>query len=173
MQQVKQALKILLPGSPVYDFLEGVIPRPDSTYLKLAEIVEKEEKEFINKEIGNRRSRLGAVYGKVKTEVEREVWSASPLEELYQNILNWSDDEELRRDIDCRLLKHAYDKLLVLQKENKLAQRLKVENWARGLVILKHPFELAYRIVIEWKDCESIGRRSLHGLKSAVVNDYR
>lgn len=76
---MKQALNILLPTSSLYDFLEGVIPRSDQTYLKLAEMIETEEKEYINKEIGNRRSRLGAVYGRVKTEVEREVWGASPV----------------------------------------------------------------------------------------------
>lgn len=80
------------------------------------------------------------------------------LEELYQNILNWSDDEELRRTIDTKLLQFGFNKLMVLQKEHKLQQRLKVENWARGLVILKYPFELAWRIVIEWKDCQSIGK---------------
>jgi superkiller protein 3 len=155
--QYKRALRVMLPGSPVFDYLDGLIPRADHTYLKLAELIEAEEKEKINKEIANRRSRLGAVLGQVTTEVRREVWGASPLEELYQNILNWSDDEELRRQIDCRLLQHAYNKLLVFPKENKLEQRVKVESWARGLVILKHPFELAWRIVIEWKDCETIG----------------
>lgn len=155
--QYKRALHTLLPGSPIFDYLEGLIPRPDQTYLKLVEIIEAEEKERINKEIANRRSRLGSVLGQVTTEVRREVWGASPLEDLYQNILNWSDDEELRRSIDCKLLQHGYNKLLVFPKENKLGQRLKVENWARGLVILKYPFELAWRIVIEWKDCESIG----------------
>jgi len=155
--QYKRALCMLLPGGPVFGYLEGLIPRPDQIYLKLAEIVEAEEKERINKEIANRRSRLGAVLGQVTTEVRREVWGASPLEEYYQQILNWSDDEELRRQIDCKLLQHGYEKLMVFPKENKLEQRVKVENWARGLVILKHPFELAWRIVIEWKDCESIG----------------
>lgn len=155
--QYRRALHTLLPGSPLFDYLEGLIPPPDQTYLKLVEMIEAEEKERINKEIANRRSRLGAVLGQVTTDVRREVWGASPLEELYQNILNWSHDEELRRTIDCKLLQHGYDKLLVFPKEHKLAQRLKVENWARGLVILKYPFELAWRIVIEWKDCESIG----------------
>jgi superkiller protein 3 len=50
---------------------------------------------------------------------------------------------------------------MVLPKEGKLGQRIKVETWARGLVILKYPFELAWKIVVEWKDCESIGARSL------------
>lgn len=85
--QVKQALHILLPGSVLYDFLDGVIPRPDQTYLKLAEMIEKEEIELINKEIGNRRSRLGAVYGRVKTEVEREVWGASPVRSSFSSFV--------------------------------------------------------------------------------------
>lgn len=152
------ALPLQLPGSTLYDYLEGLIPRPDQTYLKLAEIQETEELEKINKEIANRRFRLGAVLNQVETEVRREIWSSSPLEDIYQNIVNWSDDEEIRRTTECKLLQRGYDKLMVLQKENKLQQRLKVESWARGLVILNYPFELAWRIVLEWKDCESIGR---------------
>jgi superkiller protein 3 len=155
--QYKRALGCLLPGCPVFEYLEGLIPRPDHTYLKLVEMIEAEEKEKINKEIANRRSRLGSVLTQVTTAVRREVWEASPLEDLYQRILDWSDDEEIRRNVDCKQLQHAYDKLTVFPKEQKLAQRVKVESWARGLVILKYPFELAWKIVIEWKDCESLG----------------
>lgn len=77
--QYKNALHLQLPGSPLFDYLEGIIPRPDQTYLKLAEMIEVEETERINKEIANRRSRLGAVYGQVVTEVRREIWGASPV----------------------------------------------------------------------------------------------
>lgn len=149
---------MLLPESPIFDFLEGRIPHPSLTYQKLVEIVEVEEKDKINKEIASRRSRLGAKHGQVVTEVKREVLGNSPLEVLYQEILNWSDDEEVRRTVDAKLLQHGYDKLLVVPKEQKQEQRKKVEKWAEGLVILKHPFELAWKIVIEWKNCESIGR---------------
>ncbi|KAL7276275.1 Superkiller protein 3 [Rhizina undulata] len=158
----------MLPESPVFDYLEGRIPHPASTYLKLTEIIEAEEKVKINKEIASRRSRLGARPGSVEVEVKREVLGTSPLEELYQNILNWSDDEELRRQIDCKLLQHAYDKLQILPKENKSEQRSKVENWARGLVILKYPFELAWNIILEWTDCESIGEHEANVLREYV-----
>lgn len=94
---------------------------------------------------------------------------ASPLENLYHQILNWSDDEELRRTIDAKLLQHGYDKLLVVDKEKKGAERAKVYKWAEGLVILKYPFELAWKIVIEWRDCESIGKCSCN-IFSAVEN---
>ncbi|KAI5789864.1 hypothetical protein FPQ18DRAFT_38049 [Pyronema domesticum] len=166
--QYKRALGCLLPGCPVFEYLEGLIPRPDHTYLKLVEMIEAEEKEKINKEIANRRSRLGSVLTQVKTAVRREVWEASPLEDLYQRILDWSDDEEIRRNVDCKQLQHAYDKLTVFPKEQKLAQRVKVESWARGLVILKYPFELAWKIVIEWKDCESLGDHDVNILREYI-----
>lgn len=149
---------MLLPESQIFDFLEGRIPHPSLTYQKLVEIIETEEKEKINKEIASRRSRLGAKHGQVVMEVKREVLGASPLEGLYQEILNWSDDEEVRRTIDTKLLQHGYDKLLVMPREEKQEQRKKVEKWAEGLVILKYPFELAWKIAIEWKDCENIGK---------------
>ena len=69
----------MLPGSPVFDYLEGIIPNAADTYLKKAELVENEDKETINKEIAARRSRLGAVVGKVSLEVKREVYKKSPV----------------------------------------------------------------------------------------------
>lgn len=163
---------MLLPESPVFDFLEGRIPHPSLTYQKLVEMIEAEEKGKINKEIASRRSRLGATHGQVALEVKREVLGVSPLERLYQEILNWSDDEEVRRTVDTKLLQHAYDKLLVVPREKKQEQREKVEKWAEGLVILKHPFELAWKIFIEWKDCESIGKPSVVILVNRLINAW-
>lgn len=80
------------------------------------------------------------------------------LEELYQNIIDWSDNEELRRDIESRLLKHGYDKLLALPMGEKQKQRAKVLKWAEGTVILKYPSLLAWRMEIEWKNCYSLGK---------------
>jgi superkiller protein 3 len=68
---------MLLPESPIFDFLEGLIPHPSQTYDRIIQIIEDEENEKINKEIANRRSRLGAVKGKVSLEVKREVLGIS------------------------------------------------------------------------------------------------
>jgi hypothetical protein len=80
-----------LPGSPVFEYLDGLIPRPDQTYLTLTEIIEAEEKEKINKEIANRRSRLGAVLGQVASDVQREVWGASPVRCKLSDIIGRAD----------------------------------------------------------------------------------
>ena len=154
--QYKHALEILLPTSPIYNYLEGRIPNPAYSYMKIAEITEAEEREKINTEIGQRRTRLGAKIDQVTQDVNREVLVNSDLEMLYGNIIDWTTDDETRRQCEEKLLQHAYDTLNVLEPSKKREKRERVQSLARGLVILKHPFALAWKIVLEWTDVENI-----------------
>ncbi|MCJ1388954.1 Superkiller protein 3 [Xylographa bjoerkii] len=154
--QYKHALEMMLPTSSLYDYLEGRFPKPDYIYTKVVEITEAEEKERINKEIGERRTRLGAKIGQVTTEVKREVLEASNLEYLYGSIIDWTSDDDLRRLYEEKVLQRAYDTLAVLPLKQKDTKRAQVRKLAEGLVILKHPFALAWMITLEWKDTETI-----------------
>ncbi|KAL8720110.1 MAG: hypothetical protein Q9225_002986 [Loekoesia sp. 1 TL-2023] len=154
--QYKQSLEILLPSNELYNYLEGRIPHPSYTYAKLSEIVEQDEKEKINFEIGQRRTRLGAKVDQVTAEVKREVFQGSDLEILYQHVIDWTDDEETRRSYEEKLLQHAYDTLIAMPGLQKANKREEVTRLANGLVILKHPFALAWKINLEWKDIERI-----------------
>lgn len=165
--QVKKALQFILPGSPIFDYIEGLAPRPVSVYQELAQMAEKEETERINKEISARRFRLGAKQSQVSLEVQREVYLKSQLEELYKNIIDWAEDEETRRKYDEKLLDHGYKKMVAFPAEHKEAMRLKVQDWAQGLVILKHPFDRAWRIVLEWTDLEELG-----GFDVNILHEY-
>ena len=69
----------MLPGSPIFDYLEGLIPSPADTYHTLAEMIEKEEDAKIKKEIINRRSRLSATGGNIELEVRSEILGESPV----------------------------------------------------------------------------------------------
>ena len=151
-------MEVLLPSSTVYDYLEGRILRPAYTYTKIADIVENEEKELLNKEIGQRRTRLGAKLDQVTSEVKRELAQKSQLEDIYRCIIDWTDEDESRRHYEEKLLEHAYDTLGVLPDHEKAGKRDQVQELAEGIVILKHPFALAWRIFLEWKDVEQIGQ---------------
>ncbi|KAH7382959.1 hypothetical protein BKA64DRAFT_173650 [Cadophora sp. MPI-SDFR-AT-0126] len=156
MQQ-KRAQEIVLPTSPIYDYLEGRIPHPAHTYQIMAQITEFEEKERINKDIGERRTRLGAKIGQVTTEVKREVLRDSDLEELYTQIINWSSDDEIRRQYEEKLVQRCVEALSVLPPgPEKTEKRKKAMKLANDMVIIKHPFKMAWDIAIEWKDAEHI-----------------
>ncbi|KAI9735956.1 MAG: Superkiller protein 3 [Cirrosporium novae-zelandiae] len=159
--QYAKALEVELPTSSIYEYLEGRIPHPAHTYSRIVEILEANEREHINKEIGERRTRIGAKFDLVTAEVKREVLSSSPLENLYQQIIDWSNDDEQRRQYEEKLFQHAYDSLLVLPQQQKEEKRKQVLDMAQGMVIIKHPFPLAWTITLEWKDGFSLSEWDL------------
>ncbi|KAH9222212.1 hypothetical protein DL95DRAFT_441413 [Leptodontidium sp. 2 PMI_412] len=155
--QQKKAQEIVLPTSPIFEYLEGRIPHPAHTYQIMAQITEFEEKERINKEIGERRTRLGAKIGQVTTEVKREVLRDSDLEELYSQIIDWSSDDDIRRQYEEKLVQRCVEALSVLPSgAEKTEKRKKAVKLANDMVIIKHPFKIAWDIAIEWKDTENI-----------------
>ena len=155
-EQYKNALKTLLPSSPVYGFLEGRIQKSSYTYTKLAEITEYDEKEQINRKIGERRTRLGAKLGQVTIDVTCEVYGNSGLEDLYQNIIDWTADDNERRTYEEKLLQHAYSHLVAVAPEAKHTKREQVMKIAHGMVIIKHPFKLAWDLDLEWSDIQNL-----------------
>jgi len=167
--QLKHSLEVYLPGRSLYDYLEGRIPQPALTYAKIADIVEAEEKEKINTEIGQRRTRLGAKIDQVTADVKREVLEGSQLEDMYGAIIDWTHDDEVRRQYEEKLLQRAYDTLATLPAPGKAAKREQVTKLAEGLVILKHPFLLAWQIKLEWNDVEEIGEIDVGILREYIT----
>lgn len=154
--QLKHSLEVYLPTGPLCDYLEGRVPQPALTYARIADLTEAEEKERINVEIGQRRTRLGAKIDQVTADVKREVLGNSQLEELYSAVIDWTHDDDIRRQYEEKLLQRAYDNLVILPVLQKAQRRDQVRKLAEGLVILKHPFLLAWLIKLEWDDVDDI-----------------
>jgi superkiller protein 3 len=165
--QNKQTLRLHLPGSPVYDCLEGRIPHPSHTFTRLVEITEDEEAQFIAKEISERRTRIGAKVGQVTSEVKLQVFRNSEVEELYQQIINWSSDDDVRRQYEEKLLQRAYEMLVVLPVEQKSSKLDQVLTLSEGMVIIHHPFRLAWDLVLESRDMDE-----LRDLDVGILREY-
>ncbi|KAH8661648.1 hypothetical protein BGZ60DRAFT_433450 [Tricladium varicosporioides] len=166
--QQKKSQEIILPGSPIYDYLEGRIPHPSHTYQIMAQITEFDEKERINKEIGERRTRLGAKIGQVTIEVKREVLKNSDLEYLYSKVIDWTNDDEIRRQYEEKLLQRCLEALTTLPSgPEKNEKRRKVMKLATDMVLIKHPYKLAWDVALEWQDPES-----LQDLDVNVLREY-
>lgn len=154
-QQYVDALSLTLPDSPIYSAVEGRT-RPAETYETIAKILETHEKKRINTLIGERRTRLGARVNEVTVEVKREVLGSSKLSHIYRELINWSNDDDVRRQYEEKLLQHCYDRLLVFPPGPDKSQELEVVlKLASDMVIIKHPFRLAWEISVDWKDFKS------------------
>lgn len=156
-RQIRDALRLSLPSNPLYEFLEGRVPHPYYTYVRIAESIETEESQKIKEEINNRRTRIGARIGQVTLEVKREVFATSELEDLYQKIIDWAIDDDSRRQYEEKLLERAHETLLVLPLEQKAAKLDQVLTMAEGMVIIHHPFFPAWELVLESRDAEDLG----------------
>ncbi|XDG05404.1 hypothetical protein ABKA04_005019 [Annulohypoxylon sp. FPYF3050] len=165
--QYVQALHLILPNSPIYPALEGRVPHPAKTYEIIAQILEVDEKKRINTLIGERRTRLGAKLSEVTLEVNREVLCQSQLCEIYEQLTLWTQDDDVRRQYEEKLLQFRYDRLLVTPPSDKPAELQVVQKLANDMVIIKHPFKLAWDIAVEWSDHKEIKDWDVN-----VLNDY-
>jgi hypothetical protein len=154
--QLVRALSTQLPSSPVYSYLEGRLQNPATTFLRIAEIREKEETQTIKQLITDRKTRIGATLEGTTLSVKNEVYGASPLEEIYQGIIDWTNDDEQRRTHEEKLLQRAYDTLLALPTGEKVEKRNKVMKLAHDMVIIRHPFLLAWQIELEWRPGQEV-----------------
>ncbi|KAK6852294.1 tetratricopeptide [Apiospora arundinis] len=155
--QYADALEVMLPGSPIYPALEGRFPHPAKTYEIVAQITETDEKKRINTLIGERRTRIGAKVSEVTVEVNREVLAQSKLGHIYEQLINWTNDDDIRRQYEEKLLQFRYDRLVnFLPGPEKEAELAIVQKLAGDMVIIKHPYRLAWDIAVNWQDHEEI-----------------
>ncbi|KAF8504124.1 TPR-like protein [Gautieria morchelliformis] len=181
-EQVIKALGLLLPGSPLYAAL-SVLPEPDptaptstTTYAvqdsihnslptleEIVSLIERDEEEKIKKEVERRRMRLGAGRPeKIKLDVGREVWDASTLPSLYNELLNHPNtSDDLRRSTESKLLRRKYQHLQsvpAVGANSSSKQKLlsEVDDLSKGAVLLNLPDELAWMFFIESRDAYHI-----------------
>lgn len=155
--QYVDALDLILPESPIYEAIEGRFGHVWRTYETQAQLVEQNEKKRINTLIGERRTRIGARINEVTLEVKREVYRQSRLSYTYAQLINWTNDDEVRRMYEEKLIQYCHDRLMAWppgdEKERELANVLKLAN---DMVIIKHPYKLAWDIAINWQDHKEI-----------------
>lgn len=154
--QYRRALELILPTSNLYPTLEGRVLQPSLAYQRILESAQAEEKEWVNSQIGERRTRIGSKIDQVTQQVKYEAVNKFQVEEKYAAVIDWTRDDDARHDLEQKLFQRMYDNLLVHPSETKSEQRDKVINMANGMVIIKQPYPLAWKIALEWVDAENI-----------------
>ena len=150
--QYRHALDLIAPTSPIYNVLEGRVLQPALVYQRVLESATAEEQEWITSQVGARRTRLGARIDQVTNEVRREAIPKFDIEHKYSALISWTQDDEVRWELEQKRFRRMYEDLSVLPAEEKPAQRDKVLNEANGMVAVGQPYSLAWRVVLDWLD---------------------
>ncbi|KEF62829.1 uncharacterized protein A1O9_00802 [Exophiala aquamarina CBS 119918] len=167
-RQYRRALELILPTSSLYPVLEGRVLQPSLAYQRILESAQAEEKEWVNSQIGERRTRIGSKIDQVTRQVKFEAIGKFQVEEKYAALIDWTRDDDARHDLEQKLFQRMYDNLLVLPKEAKEEHRDKIINMANGMVIIKQPYPLAWKIALEWVDAEEINEWDVNVLREYI-----
>ena len=154
--QYRHALDLIAPTSPIYNALEGRVLQPALTYQRILESATSEEKDWIASQVAERRTRLGARIDHVTNEVKCEAITKFDIEHKYSALIGWTQDDELRWELEQKRFQRMYEDLVVLPTGEKSAQRDSVLNEANGMVAVGQPYSLAWRIVLDWLDEQNL-----------------
>ncbi|KAA8566592.1 hypothetical protein EYC84_009138 [Monilinia fructicola] len=136
--EYRKSREVILPDSPIYEYLEG---RKNSALIRKSE---RGERGWVAK------------ISQVTIEVKREVLKNSNLEELYNKIIDWTTEDEIRRKYEEKLIE-------------RLKKRSQLFKLANDMVIIKHKYKLAWDIAIEWLDPENIQSLDVNVLREYVA----
>lgn len=154
--QYRHALELIVPSSPLYQALEGRVLKPSLAYQRILESADAEEKDWISGQIAERRTRLGARIDQVTSEVKREAIPKFNVEDKYTALIDWTQDDDARHELEQKRFERMFDDLLVLPNDQKPDQRDKVLNAANGIVIIKQQFIHGWKVALEWVDAEEL-----------------
>lgn len=163
-----KALKLLTPEEgEIYEYLEGRVLPLQTVYMQMVDIQESMDRSYFESEVNKRKTRLGARLEQVMRDVELEIYKDSPLETLYNQIINYAETDEIRRLTESKLL-HMYNKLLILSEiKEKSHWRERIWDLIQGMVTLHIPEQAAWTIYFEWQDHSDISF-----FQSAELQEY-
>ncbi|EPX73542.1 ski complex TPR repeat subunit Ski3 [Schizosaccharomyces octosporus yFS286] len=152
-----KALTLLTPSQgELYQYLEGRIEPVQSLYMQMADLQESLDNDYSQREINKRKNRLGARLDQVVRDVEKEIMDNSPIENIYMEIINWSQDDEVRRLTETKLLYMYLKRLYASDSQGKAIWKNKVWELVQGMVTLHIPEPTAWTIYLEWQDHSNI-----------------
>ncbi|KAK9459131.1 uncharacterized protein V1516DRAFT_656046 [Lipomyces oligophaga] len=160
-------LEYMIPGGPVYAFLEGRIPPAADILDSLATSVSDWENSRIQQKINSSRNKINVNITAASRSAKAEIWGASKLDSYYRKLLDWSNSDEQRRETEGKLLKFLHNKIQVVPEESKSTLFEEILELANGMVVIKSPIEEAWSITIEWQNTES-----LEDLDESLIRDY-
>ncbi|CAN6674624.1 superkiller protein 3 [Trichomonascus vanleenenianus] len=158
----KRLLELQLPGSPIFEFMEGKMPALPVTFGRLIAIVEREEREVINKKVSKNKARIGGIGAKkaaASSEPSKEeivfkynVYKNSKLPALYNGLINTTPDDDERRATESKMLRYLYNFLKVAPAAEKPQVAHDLYEMANGLVVIGAHEPLAWKLEIDWQD---------------------
>ncbi|SCV05111.1 LANO_0H00276g1_1 [Lachancea nothofagi CBS 11611] len=152
-------LRHMRPGTPMAETLSRHLISPQDALQGLLNIVCSEEQQQVSKLVSRERLKISANqpdYNVKVNSIAWEVYENSEVDQLYQQLINITDDDEKRRSLEAKWLEYRIKVLRSMPVHMKPLFFVKVKNMVEDMVIVNHDFLLAWQLYFEWQDCSNL-----------------
>ncbi|CAR21048.1 SKI complex subunit tetratricopeptide repeat protein SKI3 [Lachancea thermotolerans CBS 6340] len=148
-------LRHMRPGTPMAERLSRHLITPQDALQGLLNIVSAEEQQQVSKLVSRERLKISANQPDYNLKVNSIAWQVyqdSEIDELYQQLINITDDDEKRRGLESKWLEYRIRVLKSMPADIKHHFFTKVRNMVEDMVVVDHDFLLAWQLYFEWQD---------------------
>lgn len=158
-------LRHMRPGTSMAERLSRHLISPQEALQGLLNIVAAEEQHHISKLVSRERLKISANQPDYNLKVSMIAWQIyqdSEVDELYQQLINITDDDEKRRNLEAKWLEYRIKVLKSMPVEMKHLFFAKVKNMVEDMVVVDHDFLLAWQLYFEWQDYSDLNSMDLN-----------
>ncbi|SCU97572.1 LAME_0F20120g1_1 [Lachancea meyersii CBS 8951] len=152
-------LRHMRPGTPTAEILSRHLIPPQEALQGLLNIVRADEQQKVSKLVSRERLKISANqpdYDLKVNSIAWEVYQDSEVDELYQQLINITDDDQQRRDNEAKWLEYRLKVLKSMPTNMKHLFFMKVKGMVEDMVVVNHDFLLAWQLYFEWQDYSNL-----------------
>lgn len=145
----------MIPGSPMAERFAHHFIKPQEALGELISILDANQKVHISKIVSRERLKLSAQDPEYQLKMNSLAWDIykdSKIEFLYNQLINITDDDDLRANSESSWLEYRILVLKSMPKELKSSYFLDVKRMVDDMVLVDHRSPLAWRLFFEWQD---------------------
>lgn len=149
----------MVPGTKMAELLARHLISPQDALSKLINLVNKKEESKISKLVSRERLKLSVQDPSYQTKINALAWGiyeGSNLDQLYNQLINITDVDEARSDLETQWLEYRIKILKSMPKDIKVFFFKKVKSMVEDMVLVDHKSLMSWKLYFEWQDYEDL-----------------
>lgn len=145
----------MMPGTPMAEQLGRHLITPQNALKELIEILDSKQKSYISKIVSRERLKFSAQDPEYQIKMNSlawEVYQNSRLDRLFNQLVNITDDDDERAELETRWLEYRILVLKSMPKEIKCLFFEQVKSMVDDMILVDHRSVTAWRLYFEWQD---------------------
>ncbi|QLQ78645.1 hypothetical protein HG537_0A08930 [Torulaspora globosa] len=145
----------MVPGTPMAEQLGRHLISSQVALKELIDILDSKEKAYVSKIVSRERLKFSAQDPDYQIKMNSLAWDVyqnSKLDHLFNQLINITDDDDERAELETRWLEYRMQVLKSMPKEIKSSFYEQVKRMVDDMVLVDHRSATAWRLYFEWQD---------------------